>query len=150
MISLRFEGGQELAAALAGLSARVSQSVVSGALLEAGEPMRTVITRIAPRRPGAPDLADNILLSPLRRRSSDEAGDVSVGLGVPRAFFYDWFVEYGTVHMGSHPFWRPGFDSTVQSSIGIVGRAMWRELASRGIGRSVNAPTTVQSDGSFQ
>lgn len=146
MITFRVEGGQETAAALNGLPTRVSRSVLRDALLEGAAPMRRFIAGIAPRDPGAPDLADNIILAALRKRTGDD--DVSVGIGVPKGFFYDWFLEWGTVNMGSQPFWRPGFDANVQSVIDISGKAIWRELAGRGIRRAaVIADTPVQSDG---
>lgn len=50
--------------------------------------------------------------------------------------FYSLFQEFGTIHHAAQPFARPAFDETAKTSLGIIGKAAWRELAGRGIGRS--------------
>lgn len=131
MISMKFEG-DDIAKALAGLSTRLSRKVLLEAWLAVAEPMAEDIERRAPREPGLPDLADNVQFAPTR---VGEQGDVSVGIGVPRAFFYDWFQEYGTVTQSAHPFYRPTFDSWVNRAIDQFGNAVWTELAGKGIHR---------------
>lgn len=149
MFGMAFEGGDELARNLANLPSRVSRRVQIEALMEGGEPIRALASQKAPRHPGAPDLADNINMAVLRKRAGDDPKEISVGIGVPRAFFYDWFLEYGTVHMGPHAFWRPAFDPLVPKALESIGNDLWTSLAGRGFTRSASVSTAVQSSGRF-
>lgn len=145
MISMKFEG-DDIARALAQLSQRASRTVLREALLGVAEPMADDMGRGAPREPGQPDLADNIQFGPTR---VGEQGDVSVGIGVPRSFFYDWFQEYGTVKQSAHPFYRPVFDSQVNRTITNIGDAIWTELAWKGVSRSSSVGGPVSHFGPF-
>lgn len=141
MISMRFEG-DDIAAALASIAKRASRTMLREALLEVGEPMRRDIALHAPREPGKPDVADVVQLAPTR---VGEQGDVSVGIGVPKQFFYDWFLEYGTVKMGAQPFYRPTFDSMTNRVISQLGDAIWTELAGKGVHRPTSIGTAPVS-----
>lgn len=139
-VDLRFEGGQKLAATLASLPDRVSLKVQRRALMEAAEPMRAMAQRGAPREPGAPDLADNIVISPLRG-GTDSFGDAraaGVAIGPAKAFFYGFFQEWGTVHHGPQAFMRPAFDATAQKTLQLLRMALWTEISRAGFGA---APT---------
>lgn len=140
MFSVSFEGGDELVRELNALSTRLSRRIVTEALLEGGEPMRQFFERHAPVDPGAPDLAKNINIAAVRKQPGDNDRTSNAGIGVPRRFFYDWFQEFGTVHQQARPFYRPGFDGKVPETLGIVGAALWRELAGRGVIRTASAP----------
>lgn len=147
MFAMRFEGGQELAAALRTLPSRVSKRIVKEALTDGAEPMRRRMSALAPREPGAPDIADNIVTGTAR----GEEGGVSVG---PRKglFFYGVFLEFGTIKMGAEPFMRPAFDSDALTGLGIIGQRLWQALAGRGIGRSVrdtSGPISAGPGGNF-
>lgn len=147
---MRFEGGQELAAALASLPARVSKRVVKEALTDAAEPMRASMARLAPRAPGAPDIADNIVVS-AGRGGKDAFGDVraqSVAVGPSRGFFYGYFLEWGTSKMSPRAFMRPAFDSTAPQVINEIAPRLWTELAGRGVSRTTSAPSAVTPGGS--
>lgn len=135
MISMRFEGGDDLAKAFGQLSTRLSRQIVRDGLLTVGEPIRKGIQVKAPREPGQPDLADNVQMAPTR---VGEPGDVSVGIGVPKSFFYDWFLEFGTSKMGAQPFYRPTFDTEAGKSLRRLGDLWWTELAGKGIHRSTS------------
>lgn len=141
-IAMRFEGGDELAANLAKLSMPLSKKIVREALLEAAEPIRAMAARIAPHAPGAPDLRDHIAVAPVR---SSELGAVAVG--PTREFYYGFFQEFGTKHHGAHAFMRPAFDTQAEKALGVLGKALWRELASRGISRTATVSGPVQSLG---
>lgn len=134
MISIRFEGGAELAAELARLSTRLSKRLLRDALTEGAEPMRISAGSHAARRSPAPDIADNIVVS--TANTDDQA---AIAMGPARRFYYGLFLENGTVKMGARPFLRPGFDGNVGRSLGIISAALWRELA----GRGVNRPTAI-------
>lgn len=136
MIRMKIEGAEDLERALTRLSTRLSRSVLREALLAVGEPIRRDIARKAPREPGTPDLADNIQLAQTR---VGERGDVSVGIGVPKSFFYDYFLEYGTVHASARPFYRPVFDGQINRTLEQLGQAIWTELAGKGVHR----PTSI-------
>lgn len=149
MVKMKFEGGAELAKTLEGLSARVSKRMLRESLEEAGEPMRKRMSQMAPREPGAPDLADNIVISTARVKQpkGSEAQAAAVAVGPERRFFYGFFQEFGTVHHGAQPFVRPAFDGGVSKVISDMARALWTALAARGISRTVSVDTTVESDG---
>ena len=139
--SVAFEGGDELASNLAQLSMRLSKKILREALIEGGEPMRQDMGRFAPREPGAPDLADNMGIS--NARTGDMA---AIAIGPVKGFFYGWFQEYGTKHFGGQAFARPAFDGNVHASLGIIGQALWRELAGRGFSRSATVSTPLQDE----
>lgn len=141
-VTVRFEGGDELAANLAKLSIPLSKKIMREALTEAGEPIRAMAARLAPHHPGAPDLRDHIGIGPVR---SSEQGAVAVG--PTREFYYGFFQEFGTRHNRAHAFMRPAFDIQAPKALGILGQALWRELAARGISRSASLSLPVQSPG---
>lgn len=136
MVSMRFEGGQELAKVLASLPTRVSRSVQREALFAVAEPMRARMARLAPREPGAPDIADNIVVSG-GRGGKDKFGDekaISVAIGPAKGFFYGFYQEYGTARHGAQPFARPAFDGEVPKIPAALAQALWIELAGKGFG----------------
>lgn len=126
---LTLSGGEQLASTLLSLSPRLSTSIVNAALREGGEPMRARAAQDAPREPGAPDLADNIVMSPVRQTSKHGTG---VALGPATGFFYGFYQEYGTARHGAQPFMRPAFDGTQRQVVGLVGAALWTALIKRG------------------
>lgn len=133
-MSLTFDG-RELAAALRSLSPRVSKSIQREALRDAAEPMRSTMGRLAPREPGAPDLADNMAISNATKKDGIDGTTVGVRVGPAKGFFYGYFQEYGTVHHGAQPFARPAFDSEVQKVLPALAKRLWTAMAGRGINR---------------
>lgn len=89
---------------------------------------------MAPHAPGKPDLRDTISVSGARGTDSNE---IAVAIGPSRAGFYGSFQELGTKHHAAQPFARPAFDSQGPTSLQIIASAIWRELAARGISRTV-------------
>jgi HK97 gp10 family phage protein len=138
---LRFEGGKELAANLEKLSKALSRKIQRDALTEAAEPLRARMGELAPRsdKTSGVHLADDIVISSARGQDSDE---VAVAVGPSPTTFYGGLQEFGTAHHGAQPFARPAFDSEVDEALEILAAALWRELAARGIARTVSAPTT--------
>lgn len=147
MIAMRWEGADELLANLQATSKAFQRETIEDALLEAAEPIRRDVSRTARRAPGLPDLADNIVAAKLKKARG--LPEFQVGIGVPRGFFYDWFLEFGTVHHRPFPMYRPPFDAGVPGALGTVGAAIWRELAGRGISRTVQGTTPVSGPGRF-
>lgn len=143
-VMLRFDGGVELARALGELPRRVSLPIQKAALIEAAEPMRVRMSELAPHEPGAPDLRESMRISPVPVRGDDRR-ETAVKVGPSRDAFYGLFQEFGTAHHGAQPFARPAFDAVAPESLRILGAALWRELAGRGIGRTVTAATQVFS-----
>ncbi len=132
MVTLKFEGGKALAANLDKLTARVSKRMVMECLKEAAEPLRTSMSRKAPHEPGKPDLRDTMTISASR---GQDAKETAVAVGPSRAGFYGSFQELGTSRHAAQPFARPAFDETAGRSLNILGDALWRELAGRGLQR---------------
>lgn len=144
-VTFRFEGGEEVARALTQLSERGSRAVQREALTEGAEVIRTAIASMAPRRPPAPDIADHIVLGRLNQ-TDQHGGGVSIGPEKGR-YFYGKFLEYGTVKMNAQPFMRPAFDGTAEQALGVIGRALWRELAAKGISRTATVPSVPSGPG---
>lgn len=142
--TVRFEGGKELAAALAGLPERVSRKVVTEVLIDVAEPMRRRMAQLAPRGPDAPHLADNMVVTPVKRRR-DEFGDldstVTVAVGPSRGYIHGILQEFGTVRHGAQPFARPAFDSEAEKALAQIGKRLWVELAGKGINRPTQTGT---------
>lgn len=142
-ISMKFEGGAELARALGSLSTRVSKGIQRDALRDAAEPMRREMAVLAPHEPGTPDLRDTMTISNAR---GADANEIAVAVGPSRAGFYGSFQELGTSRHSAQPFARPAFDAKAPQALRILSDVLWRELAGRGIGRTVTVPTVVQDE----
>lgn len=143
MIKFRVEGGRDLAKALDQLTPRVGKSFAREALMDAAEPYQQTASQLAPHEPGAPDLKQNITISPVRAEAL-----ATVAVGPAKGFFYGFFQEYGTKHHGAQPFMRPAFDTKTPDVLAKLSAALWRLLAGRKIHRPMaNAPTSVQSPG---
>jgi HK97 gp10 family phage protein len=132
MITMSFEGGTELAKELDRLSTRLSKPIVRGALAEGGAPIQKRMGQLAPHEPGPPDIRDNIGMN-IARRSEEMAALV---IGPVKGFAYGLPQEIGTIHHAAQPFARPAFDEQAPKAIPIIGQALWRELAARGVSRS--------------
>lgn len=83
-VTMKIEGGAELAKTLDGLSARLSKKVMREALENAGEPIRKDMQIKAPRAPGAPDIADHMVIGTARGNKTTTA----VAIGPAKGFFY--------------------------------------------------------------
>lgn len=134
-VSMQVSGAAELEAALSGLTRRVSRRIVREALEFAAEPMRSEASRRAPRAPGAPDLADNMVIANARTTGSEAA---AVSVGPARGVYWGLFQELGTSRHGAQPFLRPAFENQKGKAIERVGQEIWRNLASRGVSRSAS------------
>lgn len=132
MITMTFEGGQEIAAGLAQLSTRMSKKVTTEALLYAGEPVRQLAGQIAPRHAPHPDMADHIAIAPLKPIEGETA---AVAIGPEPPFYYSLMQELGWVFGAAQPFMRPAFDQRVGQVLDRFRGETWRQLAARGISR---------------
>jgi len=140
MISVKFEGGKELIAALNTLSKAMSKRVLIEGLKDAAEPMRRRMALMAPKGdPEGVNLRESIAVMTSRGQDAQEA---AVAVGPTRSAFYGSFQEFGTSHHAAQPFARPAFDYEKDNSLQILAKALWRELAARGVNKG-----TVVSDG---
>ena len=128
-MSFTFDG-KALAATLRSMPKANSRTAQIDALLEAAEPIRAVAQRLAPRAPGAPDLADRIDAMQTRRSIDVSGTETGVIVGAWKAAFYAFFQEWGTVRHAAQPFIRPAFDQNVTRSLGILGRRLWENTQS--------------------
>lgn len=147
--TLRVENGAQLAAALNQMSRRASRALLQQALMTHGaEPMRAHMASIAPRHPGAPDLASNIVTS-VGKAESGPAAAVVVGPSTGRrddqpSRRYDVqgkYLEFGTSNMSMQPFARPTFDSVAPRVIGPICGALWHGVISGGFGSTRGGDT---------
>lgn len=140
MIRMRIEGGEQLARNLQKLSQRVSKNMLRNALRTiAAEPICRRASAMAPRAPGAPDLAANIVVSTGTARGLS----ASVVVGPSTASRADQptrtfdrqglYVEYGTSDTVAQPFLRPAFDSEAPRTIGAFAGEVWSALVRSGI-----------------
>jgi len=134
--SMQTEGGAEFAQNLNKLSLAVRRKTLFRILRLAAEPLRVRMGALAPRAPGAPDMADSMVIS-IARRIGDVAGgrwqaadefQAAVAVGPSKNIFYALFQEYGTVHHGAQPFGRPAFDTTAGESLQIIQAEIWAAL----------------------
>jgi HK97 gp10 family phage protein len=133
MITLKFEGGADLAKALDKLSLRLGKKILHEVLREGAEPIRKAAASFAPRGEEAPHIAQNIGIG--NARPPDEPHVAAVKVGPVKGFAYGLPQELGTVHHAAHPFMRPAFDSKVNEALTVMSDAAWRELAAKGIHR---------------
>lgn len=147
MFAMRFEGGEELARTFDQLSVGVTKRVWQGALYEGGEPIRKRGASNAPHAPGAPDIRANIVMSTVRASRYDAAA--ALAIGPARGFAYGLPNEIGTFRQPARPFMRPAFDSEAPKALPIIGQALWRELAARGIQRSATVNGGVSGPDAF-
>lgn len=148
-MKVSFQGGAELAATLRSLPTRISRPVQREALFAVAEPMRARMARLAPREPGAPDIADNIVISGGRGGTDKSTGQekaISVAIGPSKGFIYGFFQEYGTSRHGAQPFMRPAFDSEAPKVVPALAQALWVELAGRGINPSTTTSSAPMDD----
>lgn len=138
MISVRFEGGEQLARNLAQLSERASKKMLRDALREGAVPMRAAIASAAPREGGAPDIADNIVIGTSRARPGDAAA-ISVGPSKKprsdqpgRTFdVQGYLLEFGTLYRAATPFMSSAMRQ-ISAALGIIKGSIWRGLVQRG------------------
>lgn len=156
MISLKVTGTEEFTRALRALPERVRRPVLRDALSDAAEPIRRRMGELAPRAPGLPDLAENMVVSAVTEVEGTRLPETSaaVAIGPARLLkgsysvvsritgrvrtigysFYAYFQEFGTVHHRPQPFARPAFEREHSKALGIYGKAIWTALTARGGG----------------
>jgi HK97 gp10 family phage protein len=148
--TMKITGGKELARGFQQLSAAVGARVLRQGLTAAAEPMRVAMGRFAPREPGAPDLADHMVVSRITKIGSTDGGpaekknatEEAVAVGPAKDFFYGLFQEYGTARGGKFtPFARPAFDTTAAQSLQILIAVLWQALVKREVIGSRGTPT---------
>lgn len=146
-MSLRIDGGKELAARLGRLEQSVSRKVKVNALREAAEPIRATAAQLAPRSSDAPHLAENIVIGTLTENRLERIGRdtetvVEVGPAAGKGgddFFYGLFQEFGTAFHPAQPFMRPAFDAWAPRSLSILVSSLWRALSGSVRGRSTTS-----------
>jgi HK97 gp10 family phage protein len=132
MITMKFDGGAELAKAFDSLSLRLGKKVLHEVLREGAEPIRAAAESIAVRGEKPPHIADNIGIGNAR---PDEPNAAAVKIGPVKGFQYGLPRELGTVHHPAFPMMRPAFDTKAQETLNVIGDAAWRELAGKGVSR---------------
>ncbi len=152
-VGLNVLGAAELARVLNGLGKGVRKSALYDVLKYAAEPMRARMAQAAPRRPPAPDLADNIVISPTSRIGSVAGGrwqaadefQAAVAVGPSSKFQHGIFLEYGTVHMSAQAFGRPAFDGTADRCLDLIREGLWALVVKHVGVLRVDAPVAMVS-----
>jgi HK97 gp10 family phage protein len=132
-VRMEFTGGDEIRKRLAMLDDAVSREVSTSALMAGAEPIRQAASRLCPRGPGAgPHLADQIAAAPVEPGQGPKGRTaVTVGIGVPKEFFYDLFVEFGTKRVRRRSFYRPALDSEHAAALELINAAYWQAIAEK-------------------
>lgn len=124
-------GAEQTKAAIMGIADQ-APNALQAALVEAAEPLRQRIAELVRRAPGAPDLADHIVIQV-------EDGAVAIGPSIdhrsdqPGRQFDEQgqMLEFGTRHMPAFPFMRPAFDGQSERSAEEAVKGAWRRLTER-------------------
>jgi HK97 gp10 family phage protein len=131
MTAFKWEGMDQLKAALARIPKKLARQKLEEALLEAAEPIRAAAAAKAPRSAGrghgagGRHLADSIVVAPVRVR---EAGDsptavkVAIGPAESGEHFYAAMVEFGASDRPGQPFLRPALDEGQAEAFAAIGR----------------------------
>lgn len=122
MVTMKFEGGQEFARALAQLSTAVSRKVQRDALKEAAFPMQKRMEELA--KPRGQHFDSPIAIGTPHGLDENE---IVVSVGPTKSFFYGF--EYGTKFIPARPFARPAFDEVAPESLRILRIMLMGELA---------------------
>lgn len=145
MVSVKFEGGAELLAALQQLPQRVGKRFQREALVHAAEPMARAMSMHAPRgNPHPPNLKDEILI---RNSRGKDAQETVIAVGPSTRAFYGGLQEFGTANHPAQPFARPAFDEKADEALRRFAADAWVSLASRKIFRKTVTDIVVPSTG---
>ncbi len=131
MLSARFEGNEQLADAFKRLAQPMRKPAIVRVLTEAAEPMRQQMAAKAPRGDVAPHIADNIVISGVRKLDgvAMSESEAAVAIGPASAFFYGLFWEFGwKFHPTPHAFVRPAYDEGRAAALTAVGAGLWAEI----------------------
>lgn len=138
-VRMRIDGGSQLSRVLDQLPQRASANTMRAALRTVAAPMQRAASSLAPRAPGAPDLADNIVISAGRASGRSAAVVVGPSTGVradqPMRRFdqQGLYTEFGTSDTPAQPFLRPAFDREAPRAIQAFTAEMWRVLIAGGL-----------------
>lgn len=141
--SMKVEGGDRLARTLRELPLRVSKAVLRDALRDvAAPPIQQAAKSTVARSPGAPDLADHIVIGGTKTDAGPVAGIVigpSMAQRRDKARKYPMtfatqgtLLEFGTARQKMQAFLRPAFDQEAARTIPALAAALWRALIRRG------------------
>lgn len=124
MITMRFEGGKELAEALRRLPTEaLERSTLRAALTEAAEPIVVEMKARAPRKTGEGAASITTQVVPV------QGYEATVAVGPDRDHFYLAFPEWGTAKMPARPWARPAWDAKSGEALHRLGSALWERLA---------------------
>lgn len=99
------------------------KKILATAVRKALEPLRVEMDRTAPDDFDTPG---NRIQKYLRKSVVDQSGAGVLGrVGVTPAGFAGYLQEWGTDHMGAHPFAQPSLQRTQSEIVLILGRELW-------------------------
>lgn len=127
-ITLRFEGGAEIARKLNALPAKVSRQAQLDALKAAAEPIRAEMQANAPVDIASrhqDQLYESMNISTVRA-SGDQSAEIAVGPS--KRAFWGLFQEYGTARHSAQPFARPAFDRHRGTALTLIRQRLWDAL----------------------
>lgn len=127
-VSMKFEGGKDLEAALFGLRRAASKAVAKRVLLKAGAPIAAAGAANAPEDSGA--LAESygvgvkLTNRQAQRNRRGSAVEVYVGPNDPAAIQ----TEFGNDHQSAQPHLRPAWDAEKNGALNGIAADMWAEI----------------------
>ena len=124
-MALRMTGGTELVRTLKAIPRELDRRTLMEAVHAGAEPIRDLMSTLAPRGdPAEPNLS-NIVVTEVR---SQEPHRAAVWIGPSRDAFYAYFVEFGTRFMAARPFARPAFDREASSTQVVLAEEVWQAI----------------------
>lgn len=131
---MQLQGKAALVRKLLAMSDKASGALLRDAVVDGAEPIRARAAQLARRAPGAPDIADHIVISRTRRSHPDDAIAVAVGPSTEergdgrRYDVQGLFGEFGTRKTGQWAFMRPALDSEGEAVGQDILQRIWRAL----------------------
>lgn len=129
-VTVKFEGGRELAQALEQLPKATARNTIRRALKKAAQPIEKAAEDHAPVLTGRLKLSivsGTQLTRSQKRMAKKETtyfSEIHVGTasghGVPQ--------EFGTFKDTAHPFMRPAWDANKDQALTLIGKELWSEI----------------------
>jgi HK97 gp10 family phage protein len=125
-VTFKLEGLAETVANMDALSKATQRNAVRRTLIQAGEPVADLASRLAPHETGALSFSIIVATQLTRRHKAEQRNkqsevEVYIGpAGGSGALFYASHQEFGTVVNPAHPFMRPAWEGSKAQVLGSI------------------------------
>lgn len=132
--TVTLEGLEETVASMRELAASMNKTIIRRVLKEAGQPLATKASNLAPVDLGKLAFSVVVATQLTRRHKSEQRNresetEVYIGpAGGVGALYYASHVEFGTVRTRAQPFMRPAWDSLKGESMRLIAGGLQAEV----------------------